>query len=82
MSKKIVWVESKPFTLTAGSNNFHSARITRDVIFGLTESDMDPIQTWCEQTGIGKRTSFDTFRFRNQADMSLFLLRWSSNSTK
>jgi len=76
MPKKIVWVEATPFTLTAGVNNFHSARLTRDIIVGLNESDIDPIHEWCKQTGIGTRTSFDTFKFRNRADMSMFLLRW------
>jgi hypothetical protein len=43
---------------------------------GISESDMDPIQQWCEEHNCGTRTSFDTFRFRNKAQMTMFLLRW------
>ena len=44
---------------------------------GLREEDMDPVQHWCWETDIGKRMSFDTFKFRNQEEMTAFLLRWA-----
>lgn len=44
---------------------------------GASESDLDPVQAWCEQHDCGVRTSFDTFRFRNRKEMTVFLLRWS-----
>ena len=49
--------------------------------FNASESDIDPIQAWCQETGIGKRTSFDTFAFSSKADMSMFLLRWDATDT-
>jgi hypothetical protein len=69
MHKNITWSEgeptfTRPFTLRA---------TCRD---GLSEGDIDPIQAWCQETGIGKRTSFDTFVFQSKTDMSMFLLRW------
>lgn len=43
----------------------------------LREEDMDLVQRWCWETNIGKRMSFDTFKFRNEKEMTAFLLRWS-----
>lgn len=39
--------------------------------------DLDPVQAWCEQHDCGVRTSFDTFRFRDQQEVTMFLLRWA-----
>ena len=44
---------------------------------GLTEADMDPVQAWCHEHDCGRRMSFDTFEFRDQQEITLFLLRWS-----
>ena len=68
---KITWTQgpptfNRPLTLLASS---------REV---LSEGDIDPIQAWCQETRIGKRTSFDTFAFHNNADMSMFLLQWNN----
>lgn len=43
----------------------------------LTEQVMDPIQEWCEKHNCGYRTSFDTFRFKNEQELSMFLMRWA-----
>ena len=43
----------------------------------LREEDLIPVQEWCTETGCGKRTSFDTFRFKRKEDITAFLLRWS-----
>jgi hypothetical protein len=72
MHKNITWIEgeptfTRPFTLRACMSKN-----------GLSEGDIDPIQAWCQETGIGKRTSFDTFVFRSRADMSMFLLKWQN----
>jgi hypothetical protein len=45
---------------------------------GLKESDMDPIQKWCQDSNCGKRLSFDMFQFDNDKQITMFLLRWSS----
>jgi hypothetical protein len=44
---------------------------------GISDADMFPIAKWVNETGIGRRTSFDTFKFRNRADMAMFLLHWT-----
>jgi hypothetical protein len=44
---------------------------------GLHETEMDEIQVWSWETGIGKRMSFDTWQFKTSADITAFLLRWA-----
>ena len=71
--KKIIWVETAtPLTLSARTEIFPPA----GVMAGISDADMFPIAKWVNETGIGRRTSFDTFKFRNRADMAMFLLHW------
>jgi hypothetical protein len=44
---------------------------------GLRDTDMDPVQDWCVANRCGVRTSFDTFKFRNEQELTIFLLKWS-----
>jgi hypothetical protein len=44
---------------------------------GLRETDMIPIQEWCGQNKCGRRTSFDTFKFRTEKEKVMFLLKWT-----
>ncbi len=69
---KIVWKPRGRLSLTATM----PAPGPRGFELGLSERDMDPIQKWCEEHHCGIRTSFDTFRFRNQKEKMMFLLRW------
>lgn len=43
---------------------------------GLREHNLEPVQEWCMHNRCGRRTSFDTFKFRNEAELSMFLLKW------
>lgn len=70
--KKIIWTEYLPLSLTARTEIFPDA----GVMAGLREKDMQQIADWVNETGIGRRTSFDTFKFRSHTDMSMFLLHW------
>ena len=45
---------------------------------GIKESDIDPIQKWCQDSNCGKRISFDMFQFKTDKQITMFLLRWSS----
>ena len=47
-------------------------------MYGFKEEDMDPIQQWCQESNCGKRISFDMFQFKNDKQITMFLLRWSS----
>ena len=72
--KKIIWVETTtPLTLSARTEIFPPA----GVMAGISDADMFPIAKWVNETGIGRRTSFDTVQFRSETETSMFLLRWS-----
>jgi hypothetical protein len=43
---------------------------------GISEADMWPIHEWCLKNHCGRRTSFDTFQFKNKKEMTMFLLKW------
>ena len=32
---------------------------------------------WCSENECGYRTSYDTFKFRNREQLTMFILRWS-----
>lgn len=42
-----------------------------------TEIDLAPVEAWCKQHDCGTRYSSDTFCFRNEQEITMFLLRWS-----
>lgn len=44
---------------------------------GLKSEHLDSVQEWCIQNKCGLRMSFDMFKFRNKAEISMFLLKWS-----
>ena len=66
-NSRSIYVIAKPMTPVI------FAPVTR----GLRDHDMDPIQNWCVENRCGVRTSFDTFKFRTEDELVLFLLRWS-----
>jgi hypothetical protein len=39
--------------------------------------DIGTMQEWCTENECGWRTSYDTFKFRNQDQLLMFVLRWS-----
>ena len=73
VEKKIVWISAEgPYVLSA-----RTQIMPRGWEFGVTDGDMEQVQEWCEEHNCGKRTSFDTFRFRNRKEITMFLLRWA-----
>ena len=44
---------------------------------GLNEADMDPIQAWSEDCNCGKRMSFNVWKFKNEKQITMFLIRWA-----
>ena len=44
---------------------------------GLREDDMDPIQAWSVECNCGVRTSFNVWKFENEKQITMFLIRWS-----
>ena len=73
---KLIWVDTEdPLILTARMDAYYIyEKAECDPVFN--EQTMDPIQEWCRQTNCGVRISFDMFRFKNQAQKTMFLLRW------
>lgn len=70
---KVIWKEKGRRSLVA------TLPLTREeFVLGLAERDLDPIQKWCEDHNCGVRTSFDTFRFKNQKEKTMFLLKWGN----
>jgi hypothetical protein len=44
---------------------------------GLNEDDMDPIQAWTTECNCGTRTSFNVWKFKNEKQITMFLIKWS-----
>lgn len=76
MPKKIFWVTSAEKNTLAGRVRVIAFSGDTEFTSGLSESDVDPIQKWCEEHNCGVRTSFDTFQFKNKKQLTMFLLRW------
>jgi len=45
---------------------------------GLNESDMDPVQEWSVECNCGTRMSFNVWKFKNERQITMFLIRWAS----
>jgi hypothetical protein len=45
---------------------------------GLNESDMDPIQAWTDECRCGTRMSFNVWKFKNEKQIIMFLIKWAS----
>jgi hypothetical protein len=43
---------------------------------GLRETDMDPVQEWTDKCNCGRRLSFNVWQFKNEKQITMFLLRW------
>jgi hypothetical protein len=65
---KIKWTSAGALRLRASQD---------DQFLGLSHADMDPVAEWCREHRCGERMSFDTWRFRNPQDITLFLLMWA-----
>jgi hypothetical protein len=42
----------------------------------LIESQLEEMGQWCHEYNCGTRTSYDMFKFRNEKDITAFLLKW------
>ena len=68
---KFEWAPIKPRMLQA-----QLKVLPRGMEVGMSERDMDPIQQWCIEHNCGTRTAFDMFKFKTDADITMFLLKW------
>lgn len=64
---KFKWIPTvKPFTL--------AAQLTSNL---REDENFDLIQAWCQEHSCGLRISYNMFRFKNDEEISMFMLRWS-----
>ena len=74
MARKIVWIPAEePLTLAARATIEEPGW---DV--GVFDDDLIPVHLWCHDNDCGTRMSFDHFRFRTEAEMTMFLLKWNA----
>jgi hypothetical protein len=50
----------------------------RGKVWGLNEYELNHIQEWTKEHKCGLRMSFDTYKFKNEAELTMFLLRWAN----
>lgn len=69
------WVDTEdPLILAARMDAYYIYEPSLENV--LNEETLDPIQAWCEETNCGVRISFDMFKFKNEKQKTMFLLRW------
>jgi hypothetical protein len=71
---KIKWKQLPGLKLQAYTDDIQPRGFER----GLNESDMDPIQAWSEESNCGVRTSFNTWKFDSEKQITMFILKWAS----
>lgn len=42
----------------------------------IDRTDMYDIAQWCRSTGCGKQVNFKSISFRNESELTMFLMRW------
>jgi|688.fasta_scaffold02406_35 hypothetical protein len=71
---KLVWIKKPPSLIIYAALRYdHNDAVTQT---GLREDDIAPVQFWCEEHKCGRRMSFNMFKFRTKAELSMFLLKW------
>ena len=71
---KIKWQRLPGLKLQAYTDDVQPRGFER----GLSESDMDPIQTWSTECNCGKRMSFNVWQFKSEKHITMFLMKWAA----
>ena len=73
---KIVWERDTPTSLILYARIFYDhGPVTQT---GLRDTDLDPIQEWCNKNiPTARRLSFDTWIFKSEKQITMFLMRWA-----
>ena len=45
------------------------------------DSQMYQIAKWCRETGCGKQVNFKQISFKNESELTMFLMRWNHDSS-
>ena len=70
---KIKWQQLPGLKLQAYTDDVAPRGFER----GLNETDMNPIQAWTTECHCGTRTSFNVWKFKNEKQITMFLIRWA-----
>ena len=71
---KIKWQRLPGFKLQAYTDDVAPRGFER----GLNETDMNPVQAWCEECCCGERMSFNVWKFASEKHITMFLMKWAS----
>jgi hypothetical protein len=58
-------------------NDVYYANTFSDLHDEFNKQIIPEMVEWCAENECGYRTSYDTFKFRNQDQLTMFILRWS-----
>jgi hypothetical protein len=47
----------------------------------IDSPDMNAIAKWCKDTGCGKQVNFKQISFRNESELTMFLMRWENHDS-
>lgn len=47
----------------------------------IDSPDMCIIARWCQKTGCGKQVNFKQISFKNESELTMFLMRWNHDSS-
>jgi hypothetical protein len=51
--------------------------VFKDVAAPNLDNQLDEIGRWCQKAKCGRRMAYDMFQFKSEAEITMFLLRWS-----
>ena len=70
---KIKWQRLPGLKLQAYTDELDPRFVQR----GLCDDDMDPVQEWSIECRCGVRMSFNVWKFKNEKQITMFLIKWS-----
>ena len=74
---KIVRLAKKPGIWIEIALGFDTQPFTDPLQMEPSEQQMTEIQAWCKAHQCGVRMSFDQIVFRTEAELDMFMLKWS-----
>jgi len=70
---KIKWQRLPGLKLQAYTDELDPRFVQR----GLCDDDMYPVQEWSIECNCGVRMSFNVWKFKNEKQITMFLIKWS-----
>jgi hypothetical protein len=76
MAVSIIWEPHPTFPLQLVASAVVDSD-NDDYLAFLTDRWGDNVHAWCKEHNCGTRMSFDTYKFRNEAEQTFFLTKWA-----